>query len=508
MKISLIAILGLLLFTSVSAQSPGGVSSDLLLWLDANSGVSVSGTNVVGWTNQAPTAMTSQASRPASSAVTLHSGDFNYNPVLLFDGSTNGVLQGRYASAPNNPSLIFAAVKKMGLGTGCCRNVYSQSPGGAAGLAFATQAGINDAYSLDGSGFGCSSTPNAIDQLAIVRVDYQAINSAAGGFSAFNGTVSPPCISGPLNLNPPNGVFQVGGRTYNSGAHPNRIFDGQIAEIIHYNSNTTNGTEVQQIESYLAIKYGVSLSTNYLNSAGATIYDVSSFGNGIIGLARDDDSKLLQKQSHPENDSTRIYLSTLQTENANNSGTFSSNFQSLLMGHDNRAMRSEGSTEFPPALGIFSRLEREWKITNTSFDGSFSLDFKLNTTPINPIHLRMLVDIDDNLTDAVMISPTISFSGGVVTISGLSNTHFPINSTRYFTIVSLNSLTPLPLTLVSFDVSPVNNELVKIDWQTTREESNNFFTVEKSQEGTEWDKVALVKGAGWSSALLSYKAID
>lgn len=66
--------------------------------------------------------------------------------------------------------------------------------------------------------------------------------------------------------------------------------------------------DIRKIESYLAIKYGITLNTNdgadagdYLNSSGTKIWeassDASAFHNYIFGLFRDDTSTMYQKQS-------------------------------------------------------------------------------------------------------------------------------------------------------------------------------------------------------------------
>ena len=84
----------------------------------------------------------------------------------------------------------------------------------------------------------------------------------------------------------------------------------------------------------------------------------------------------LQKQSHQLDDSTRIYINTLQTTNTANSGVFSSNISYVVMGNDNGVMCSSTSSlaEMPSGCGLFSRIEREWKVTKTNFGQLFNVD--------------------------------------------------------------------------------------------------------------------------------------
>jgi len=484
------------------SQAPGNIGSGLHLWLNANTGVTLTGNQVTSWINQAPTAMTNQASKTATPNVTLISGDINYNSTLFFDGTSAQNLQGLYTTTPQIAPLMFSVVKKNGSTASCCLNPYSLGPAGCAGLAYGT--GAPNSYSLDGSGFGCSNTINGANKLGIVRADYQFINNTLDGFTAFNGTTNPVCGAGSVNM--PNGTFQVGGRTF--GGISSRIFNGRIAELIHYNSNVITALEVQKIESYLAIKYGITLSNNYLNSSSTLIYNTNTYNNDIIGISRDDNSSQLQKQSHQEDDSTRLYLSSLTGTNLSNLGTFTTDNQHLVMGHNNDALVNLGSIEVPPGLNIFSRIDREWKITNTNYDGTYSIDLKLNTSQITHADIKILIDDDGDFTNATIHSPTIQYSGNVLTISGLSTSEIPINTTRYLTLISMKYTTPLPVNTLSFIAKPLENQYISLEWITASEINNDYFTIERSLNGYDWEEVNKIDGAGNSMNYLNYNSRD
>lgn len=80
-------------------------------------------------------------------------------------------------------------------------------------------------------------------------------------------------------------------------------FKGNISEILVYN-RVLSKVESQKVASYLAIKYGITLSQfdtkNYLNSKSETIWDHDKhkgYDALITGLGRDDASGLLQLRS-------------------------------------------------------------------------------------------------------------------------------------------------------------------------------------------------------------------
>jgi hypothetical protein len=98
---------------------------------------------------------------------------------------------------------------------------------------------------------------------------------------------------------------------------------------------------------------------------------------------------------------------------------------------------------------------------------------------------------------ATATSHTIDFNGTSAGTCGLIIDNI---------VVSLVSA--LPIELLNFNASPINNEIVQLQWQTASENNNDYFTIERSKNGTTWEELALVDGAGNSSSLLSYSTSD
>ncbi|WP_161530805.1 T9SS type A sorting domain-containing protein [Riemerella anatipestifer] len=94
-------------------------------------------------------------------------------------------------------------------------------------------------------------------------------------------------------------------------------FSGTIAEVIFYD-RVLSLVEMQQVASYLAVKYGVSLNQleykNYYNSQGKVIWDYKehkNFNQNITALGRDDKGNLLQPKSQNSN-SEKLVAMALQ----------------------------------------------------------------------------------------------------------------------------------------------------------------------------------------------------
>lgn len=66
---------------------------------------------------------------------------------------------------------------------------------------------------------------------------------------------------------------------------------------------------------------------------------------------------------------------------------------------------------------------------------------------------------------------------------------------------------PLPVQLSSFKATRIGRE-VALNWETQQEVNSDYFVVERSIDGTLFDQVCNIQGAGNSSAPLSYTYLD
>jgi hypothetical protein len=65
----------------------------------------------------------------------------------------------------------------------------------------------------------------------------------------------------------------------------------------------------------------------------------------------------------------------------------------------------------------------------------------------------------------------------------------------------------VPVELVSFDVSKVKSNAL-VEWTTASELNNSHFEIERSEDGTEFEKIGEVEGSGDSNRLLNYNFVD
>ena len=110
-----------------------------------------------------------------------------------------------------------------------------------------------------------------------------------------------------------NTVLSVDGAQIGKYAGEARWWNGYIGELVVYNRNVSS-VEFHRINSYLALKYGVTLdqspATDYVATdwdgiAGTKMWtaaDNSIYNKNIAGIGRDDKTALYQKQSRSAND--------------------------------------------------------------------------------------------------------------------------------------------------------------------------------------------------------------
>jgi len=94
-----------------------------------------------------------------------------------------------------------------------------------------------------------------------------------------------------------------------------------------------------------------------------------------------------------------------------------------------------------------------------------------------------------------------TFAAGTIPTAAIQTLFSP------WTLASISSLNPLPITLVEFGARP-EGSMVRLDWVTASEQNNAFFTVERSRDGIQFEHVLDVTGALNSSSTLNYTELD
>ena len=487
---------------------PGGVIANLETWLRADmvdgAGVVADNTAVNSWqdigkgndANVIDATNAALTNRPIfKNAAT---SNINFNPVVLFnnDPVTSG---GDFTSLTNKAELngtggFFTHEQYIVVMNDTPATFNSTTPS----IDLFCAQGTNIPYDNDGTGFGFGRYT--------VRFDNEVI-SYCHGTSSNAGTAIPAASRGygvnyngiGINLStvgilssrnnpstPGNQLFLNANRIDNQEAGVpqfanlsnrrywlgrsqiyNGSFGGRIAEVITYSVRKNDTSERRRIESYLAIKYGITLgingtSMNYEDSNGTVIWNATAnagFNFDIAGIGLDNDSQLNQKQSKSINPSEvmTIGLTDILTTNTANTNTFATNKSFLVWGSNGGTMVNSG-VNFNIPLGpttittITEVVNRQWKVVETGGD--------VATTRVaipTAAFVSGLPALGPTDAYVMLVATNAAFTTGVETVfmstTGINETClYDFDTTKYITFgVAHRATSPLHITLDGVD---------------------------------------------------------
>lgn len=185
------------------------------------------------------------------------------------------------------------------------------------------------------------------------------------------------------------------------------------------------------------------------------------------------------------------------------------------------------STTGEPAQGAYSRnsfLQNSgWEF---SFDASqmtgmsFSVCFRAASLG-NTTEMTIRASNDGGTTWPVSTTVTgtgtsSSIFGGAITLSGMDNSSNIIieairTSAGGATTIRIDravlSGTILPVKYLDFSATKASNQ-INLNWSTASEQNNDYFSIERSEDGLSFDAIGKVAGFGNSSAKVDYTFID
>ncbi|HET6225367.1 MAG TPA: T9SS type A sorting domain-containing protein [Bacteroidia bacterium] len=106
---------------------------------------------------------------------------------------------------------------------------------------------------------------------------------------------------------------------------------------------------------------------------------------------------------------------------------------------------------------------------------------------------------------AVTTSDIIAINSGSFTVKGGSENANNTTYTNYY--VAFGAGGQLPIELLNFDVA-CENGASKISWTTASENNNDYFSIERSEDGANFEVIGKVTGAGNSTSRINYQFFD
>ena len=160
--------------------------------------------------------------------------------------------------------------------------------------------------------------------------------------------------------------------TFSSELNNLQGFNGYTPELLVF-SNVLQPVERSIFESYLAIKYGVSMDKSYLSGKGKVIWDNqqnSTYNNRITGYGRENLLGLNQNMATTSYQEAPYYSDSCDSYLANNLNNLSSRNRLLVMGSQPENTMTDGQ------YVLFGDDNKAIKPTNTSLSGYVTMERK------------------------------------------------------------------------------------------------------------------------------------
>ncbi len=399
-------------------NNPGCFTTLPGLWLKGNDGTSTITNNqkLTLWQDRSPNTLTLEQNNTTYQPQFKDATNaFNYNAYINFD-NTNRLLSPNspFADTASNadifivgrPTNTTAATKHKIIGFS---RRATDNTGTNAGDYPAISYLPNGQVTIDsGNTRLATSTATGSNTIFLQQIHYTQGGSRSIQFFK-NGTAD-----GSANTSRSFGrwTFQLGDIT------TGRQSDLDIAEVIIFPQNLVADDRIK-IASYLAVKYGLTLSHNYVAGNNNIIWNRTNnagYNNTVFGIGREDCQGIHRKQSKSVEADALITIGNvaISADNITNFNLMTNNTYSMM--GDNGASLSLQTTEVP--AGCYQRVGREWKVQETGNVGNIAMrvpaassasTIKLPAAINNVMYL--LVDNDGDFSNGIINIVPMTLNG-------------------------------------------------------------------------------------------------
>ncbi|MFT6829209.1 MAG: hypothetical protein ACJAV6_000022 [Candidatus Paceibacteria bacterium] len=395
--------------------SPGGVSSNLQLWLRADVGVTTSGGAVSTWSDQSgkgnDLAQVLVNKRPMYKDTTEL---INFNPVIDFDGGASNVNGGDIFSgtASEVDTYIVAQEDKR---QGNITFTFFYENGGRISTHYPWKSGI---IYWD-FGTCCSSATGRLQTTE---------NYVTVGLPSLGRFVNSPLnskqeiwVNGAIKSADTNALSQTSNQVFLGGLPGESQYSGKIPEFIVYDRDLS-AAENNQVQSYIALKYGIPIDQSvssggidYVDTTGTSYWseDTSDiYEHDIFGVGRDDATLLDQRVSQSEYSDAIITMAldndfTTPNQDILRTTTHTNDLQFLTLANNNAASTVQ-TTEID-LLVYAGRIGREWKIQKTA---NFTQNINMKFSGFDDSY-QVIIDADGDFSTGATGLGILSPSGEI-----------------------------------------------------------------------------------------------
>jgi len=427
--------------TLESCLAPAGITDGLTTWYkttDLTTGAIASGT-ANAMVDQYGT---NSLNRNASGTATVTVGTpifYNYN---------------RYVTLAGSAAFTKSNVTETAL-TGVSNGALYVAASGSGSL-FGTSLNTTEKFFINNGGVYRNATGSALTGPASGNIYQMGVNNGMIT-SRSNGTT----VTGAIGTTPllAGTTYTIGLGTYPAGGSFNNT---NLAEAFSFNRDLA-AYEKDKLDSYLAIKYGRTISHNYYspeyngtNAATTTLYDVSTYGNRVFGVGNHKGGCFYQNQSSSNNQVALQYDSMLKisvdgilnTENSQNPLSWIEDQSYIIMGDNNGAIAwvTTNKPRIEASNTCLSRITRQWKVVSTkqnpgllvtiadNSNTNHTTGAKLDAIPANN-DVYMVISDQEDFTSVTASQQIIKMTLNTTSKEWEAMGSFDANTTRYVTFV-------------------------------------------------------------------------
>ena len=364
---------------AVTPAYPGNISAALAAWYKGSEGVCETNAGAaMGWADQSGNNNTFNQVTVAQQPAITDNG-MNFNPVLTFNGTSSQLSRAGSGVVPTgtNNYTIFAVAKPTAT-TGISTLIGADA---ASSFDWATEPD-NQRTAIR------NSTAYATGTAVLNGGKPQLLRTMRSGtaFSQFQDALADGTGTNAISFATPTNQFigSISSANY---------FKGDLAEIAIYTSALT-APEISKIESYLSLKWGVTLGENgsttlaYVSSDGSTVWPANTgFHNDVAGIGYDATTCLDQRQSKSSTGTDIVSMANVgfAASNPDNANAFASDKTFLVWGRDTAATTWTGGDATSYAGGLFyKRMARIWKMDETGTVGAVKIRVPASSMGIAP----------------------------------------------------------------------------------------------------------------------------
>lgn len=406
----------------MAAQSPGGVSSGLQVWLKADAGTSTTtnGANLSAWNDQSGNGRHATMSNLSRQPV-YHASAINGLPAIYTNGGSR-YLDVDLSSIANGEFTIIAVTQRAN--SNFFNYFIGINPGAASNsnLAMGFRQGNQINLSLPtGNSRAMVTTYAGVNEPATsMWADYSSTATRRVGMTQNGVDLQVTGTGGTIIAQ--TGIGQIGRGSNTAG------FTGFISEVIVYN-RVLSSTERNQVQSYLAVKYGLAA-----NASTFLFYNESGYNNDIFGIGRNLATQGLNVTA--SNSVSPDDILEVRSPSSMDDGDY------LLFGNNNG---TGAFTAYTGSSCLFtSTLNRSWKVNKINDAGTVTMRFDMTgITGFVPEQLALVIDTDgDGIDDETALTGSYSapfFEVNNVSLADGAIVRLIQQKTSWYAIVSGNA---------------------------------------------------------------------